>query len=228
MTAATKLAWMGSQPRFPSLLDVRSRVLFRIIGLAVTLIVLFYTVQNIYHPDELPSFSNFSNFSIPESLKPQTWRFPQAAPSRNYSSAPAFNITEAEADDAEPALNNSSTGLAVSEEITDPSIAWSAIPPKSDIGKVTIIFGGQNPTYERAVRTHEVHNRRFGYPLHVLRHGILNDVWTKPAYILSLLLKELSKPEHERLKWLLYDFLVLSRPKLTLMNITGGSMPTQF
>lgn len=32
----------------------------------------------------------------------------------------------------------------------------------------------------------------------------MDDVWSKPAYILSLLLRELAKPESERLEWLFW------------------------
>ena len=203
MIGATTLVWMNLGPRFPSLLDIRGRVLFKIIGLAITLLVLFYTVQNIDSPEDSFTIPSFSNFTIPQSLQPGSWRSPQAFSPSNHSFPLEFNSTAAEVNESVQPLNESTSELAVSEEIIDPTNNWSTTPPKSDIGKVTIVFGGQNPTYERAVRTHEVHNKRFGYPLHVLRHGILSDVWTKPAYILSLLLKELSKPEHERLKWLL-------------------------
>ncbi|KAF2837905.1 glycosyltransferase family 34 protein, partial [Patellaria atrata CBS 101060] len=84
---------------------------------------------------------------------------------------------------------------------------------RTRIGKCTILFGDPNPTYERALRTHEAHNRLHGYPLLVLRKGILDDVWTKPAYILSLLLQELEKPDDQRLEWLLWvdaDTIILN------------------
>jgi hypothetical protein len=74
--------------------------------------------------------------------------------------------------------------------------------PKPSIAKVTIVFG-DSPIYQGALKTHEEHSRKFGYPVHVLRSGILDDVWTKPAYLLSLLLEELVKPKSERLEWIL-------------------------
>ncbi|KAI5358868.1 putative Heat shock protein 70kD domain superfamily [Septoria linicola] len=74
---------------------------------------------------------------------------------------------------------------------------------RTRIGKCTILFYG-NSAWERAIRTHERHDREHGYRLHVLRQQILDDVWSKPAYILSLLLRELAKPESERLEWLLW------------------------
>lgn len=91
-----------------------------------------------------------------------------------------------------------------------PAISEEVIAPERDmlghrtiIGKCTIVLYG-SAIYERAVRTHEAHDRINGYPLHVLRQSIMDDVWSKPAYILSLLLRELSKPDSERLQWLLW------------------------
>ena len=82
----------------------------------------------------------------------------------------------------------------------------NSVDSESLIGKVTILFHGKDPTYVRAIQTHQAHNRRFGYPLMVLRHAILDGVWSKPAYMLAILLEELRKPEGHRLKWLLYAF----------------------
>lgn len=85
------------------------------------------------------------------------------------------------------------------------------------IGKCTILFNG-NSYWERAIRTHEVHDRLHNYRLHVLRQEILDDVWSKPAYILSLLLRELSKPPPERLEWLLWvdSDMVLLNPYIPI------------
>ena len=82
------------------------------------------------------------------------------------------------------------------------------------IGKVTILFHGKDPTYVRAIRTHQAHNRRFGYPLLALRHAILDGIWSKPAYILAILLEELRKPDGQRLRWLLYAW----QPKARLID----------
>lgn len=56
--------------------------------------------------------------------------------------------------------------------------------------------------YGRALRTHKLHNRMHGYSMFVQRDHILDGYWTKPAYILSILLRELSKPKSQRLEWL--------------------------
>lgn len=79
-----------------------------------------------------------------------------------------------------------------------------SVESESLIAKVTILFHGKDPTYVRAIQSHQAHNRRFGYPLLVLRHAILDGIWSKPAYLLAILLEELRKPEGHRLTWLLY------------------------
>ncbi|KAL8829324.1 MAG: hypothetical protein Q9191_002078 [Dirinaria sp. TL-2023a] len=93
-----------------------------------------------------------------------------------------------------------------------------SIDSESLIAKVTILFHGKDPTYVRAIQSHQAHNRRFGYPLFVLRHGILDGIWNKPVYLLAILLEELRKPEARRLKWLLWvdADTVVTNPKLPL------------
>ncbi|KAH6712732.1 hypothetical protein BKA61DRAFT_576348 [Leptodontidium sp. MPI-SDFR-AT-0119] len=84
---------------------------------------------------------------------------------------------------------------------------------KQYIGKVSILYGDKKPAYERALKTHEEHNRIHNYRMHLLRHGILDGYWTKPAYILSLLLLELGKEKDDRLSWLFWvdaDTVVLN------------------
>jgi len=82
------------------------------------------------------------------------------------------------------------------------------LAPESRIGKISILFNGKDELMNHALRTHEAHNRRFGYPLYILRHELLNEgtldgVWNKPAYLLGVLLEEMRKPAGERLEWLL-------------------------
>ncbi|KAL9129277.1 MAG: hypothetical protein Q9217_002224 [Psora testacea] len=92
------------------------------------------------------------------------------------------------------------------------------VATESLIRKVTILFNGKDPTYIRALQTHEAHNQRFGYPMFVLRHPILENIWSKPAYILAALLEEMRKPEGNRLEWLFWvdADTVLMNPKIPL------------
>jgi hypothetical protein len=83
---------------------------------------------------------------------------------------------------------------------------------RTRVGKCTIVFNG-NDYWERAIRTHEQHDQIHGYRLHVLRQSLLDDVWSKPAYILSLILRELAKPQSDRLDWLMWvdaDTIILN------------------
>ena len=73
---------------------------------------------------------------------------------------------------------------------------------KSSIAKVSMLYGERNPLYERALAGHVPHNNRFGYEMYVLREQTLPGYWSKPAYILNLLLQELARPKGSRLEWL--------------------------
>ena len=89
---------------------------------------------------------------------------------------------------------------------------------EASIAKVSMLYGPPNPLYTRALATHEVHNANFGYPFFVLREQLLPGYWSKPAYILRLLLTELEKPEAQRLKWLMWvdGDTVIMNPKIPL------------
>ncbi|KAL3423529.1 galactosyl transferase gma12 mnn10 family protein [Phlyctema vagabunda] len=74
----------------------------------------------------------------------------------------------------------------------------------SSVGKVHAVFGEPNSVYERALKLHKQHSDAHGHPMFVLRERLLSGLWSKPAYILSVMMHELEKPEEERLEWLLY------------------------
>ncbi|KIW35734.1 uncharacterized protein PV06_11925 [Exophiala oligosperma] len=72
------------------------------------------------------------------------------------------------------------------------------------IGKCTILYNRDSASYDKALRKHADHCNLHGYAFHLLHHTMLDDVWTKPAYVLSLLLSELEKPADDRLEWLMW------------------------
>ena len=78
--------------------------------------------------------------------------------------------------------------------------AWRGPPPR--VTKVTAAFG-ENELYEAAIRSHEEHDRVNGYELKILRERIVNSYWSKPAYLLSLIVQELAKPASERTEWIM-------------------------
>ncbi|KAK4615931.1 hypothetical protein CLAFUW4_10260 [Fulvia fulva] len=110
--------------------------------------------------------------------------------------------------------NTTSLEALGGETIHDGMSDEEGLGARTRIGKCTILFNSNpNSYWERAVRSHENHDKQHGYRLHVLRQQIMDDVWSKPAYILSLLLRELAKPEGERLEWLFWfdaDTIILN------------------
>jgi hypothetical protein len=82
---------------------------------------------------------------------------------------------------------------------------------RSSIGKVMMLYGNPTPVYERALKGHNRHNEKHGYSMHVLREQTLSEFWSKPAYVLQVLLAELARPAPERLKWLVCVSLNLLR-----------------
>ncbi|KAF2085465.1 glycosyltransferase family 34 protein [Saccharata proteae CBS 121410] len=70
--------------------------------------------------------------------------------------------------------------------------------------KATMLYGRSSELYERALRTHDRHNERHGYRMHVLRNQVMDGYWNKLVYLLSLLVEELGKPAKERAEWIMY------------------------
>ncbi|KAI2794149.1 hypothetical protein POX_a00739 [Penicillium oxalicum] len=66
-----------------------------------------------------------------------------------------------------------------------------------------MIYGNRS-IYDRGLRTHQEHARRFGYPVSVLRKPIMSGTYSKCAILLSEMLRELEKPPGERLEWLFW------------------------
>lgn len=90
-----------------------------------------------------------------------------------------------------------------------------SIHQKPTIGKVMLMVGDYSDIYERALHTHQNHCDQHGYPLFVQRQSLVEGeiYWSKPAYLLSVLLRELGNPDNERLQWLMwvdYDTLILN------------------
>ncbi|KAK3309814.1 galactosyl transferase GMA12/MNN10 family protein [Chaetomium strumarium] len=75
-------------------------------------------------------------------------------------------------------------------------------PPR--LAMVTAQLGIPEKHYQRALRTHALHNAVHGTGIHILCTKIVDDLWNKPAFILDLLLREMEKPESDRLEWLFW------------------------
>ncbi|KAM7183161.1 hypothetical protein V8F20_012724 [Naviculisporaceae sp. PSN 640] len=89
--------------------------------------------------------------------------------------------------------------------------------PLSKIAKISVTTNKLNaPVIDRAFLTHTRHNERHGYMHYIAKYQAVSELiehdrqhraagaWTKPAYILSILVAELEKPPEERLKWVFW------------------------
>ncbi len=90
------------------------------------------------------------------------------------------------------------------------------ISPVSRIAKATVATNTlNNSVIHQALRTHQVQNELHGYLHHITSRELVSELseydsqnrsrgaWSKPAYLLGLMVLELSKPENERLEWIL-------------------------
>jgi len=99
-----------------------------------------------------------------------------------------------------------------------PIVRSSTDPPKpiSKIAKATVATNTLNGSLiDRALQTHQAQNEIHGYMHHITGYELVSDLseydskdrprgaWSKPAYLLGLIALELSKPEVERLEWIL-------------------------
>lgn len=85
---------------------------------------------------------------------------------------------------------------------------------RAKIGKCTSLFGAHEYGYYGALDTHVEHNQLYHYPAYVLDRSIQDDLWSKHAALLEVLLLELAKPEKDRLQWLVWfdaDTMILNR-----------------
>ncbi|KAH8663810.1 galactosyl transferase GMA12/MNN10 family-domain-containing protein [Ilyonectria robusta] len=69
---------------------------------------------------------------------------------------------------------------------------------------ITAQFGNPQLHYQRALGTHMMNAKVQQNDIHLLATKIVDDLWNKPAFILEILLDEMTKPENERLQWLFW------------------------
>jgi mannan polymerase II complex MNN10 subunit len=87
-------------------------------------------------------------------------------------------------------------------------------PTDVRVGTVTAHFGGQHDFQRKALTTHLLHSLIHGTDVHVLCDPIIDDLWNKPAFLLNLLMREMLKPQEERLHWIMWvdrDTLILDQ-----------------
>lgn len=93
-----------------------------------------------------------------------------------------------------------------------------AKPAFAKFAKITASFGEPDPAYEAAIASHDLHNKLHGYQHFILREQMLKGLWSKHAYILSIIGNELVKPVEERLAWVMWHDrdTVLMNPQIHL------------
>ena len=206
------------------------RPMLKIGVLALTCIIIGYSLSNLYSTEYHLSAKPIP---YPAGIRWSTWSPPEVEPVENTtnSTQPVIDIVE----HPKPKILRPPPGLYASESVSIPKatktavLAWAdeeddsglgsldpakpVVSKKPSIGKATILEGVDNQTYEDALETHVSHNRIHKYPLSVMRTGSAEPAWTKPTYMLSLLLRELTKPSSERLEWLLYVFRICRAPR---------------
>lgn len=74
-----------------------------------------------------------------------------------------------------------------------------------------MLFGGSpNEIDEQSLDTHIEHGKQWGYPTHILRQNVIDSAdwhescFSKPSYMLSILISEMAKPKDERAEWLVW------------------------
>ncbi|EUC42720.1 glycosyltransferase family 34 protein [Bipolaris oryzae ATCC 44560] len=101
-------------------------------------------------------------------------------------------------------------------QASNPSPQDTKFPSK--IGKATASFGPHDPTYEAAISSHHPHDALHGYPHFILRERMLPGLWSKHAFLLTLIGTELSKPADHRLHWIFWHDrdTILMNPNIPL------------
>ncbi|OAL33817.1 hypothetical protein AYO20_06828 [Fonsecaea nubica] len=152
-----------------------------------------------------------------EELTAKQDEVPGLVTQQNGLKTPSFGVEDKDDDDEE----EEETEVQVEvEDDNDDSNSSTYNKPHSEvkIAKVTMLYGEPNDAYERALESHALHANMHGYQLHVLRQKMLGRLWTKPAFILSVVLNELAKPPEARIEWIFWfdaDTFLLN-PKIPL------------
>lgn len=119
---------------------------------------------------------------------------------RSWSSSGGFSVK-----DYIDMLDHSHIASAQSRERADAGLTSldSSHSKTRTLAKISMCYGDPPLVYARALARQRLHNDMHGYDMFLLREKLLSRLWSKPAYILGVMLKEMEKPAEERLQWLL-------------------------
>ncbi|KAF2253621.1 glycosyltransferase family 34 protein [Trematosphaeria pertusa] len=89
---------------------------------------------------------------------------------------------------------------------------------RTRISTVSVTYGERKEHIQKALQTHIIHNIIHGNDMHVMCNPIVDDLWNKPAFILSVLLEQMLLPPEERYEWLFWadrDTIILDQCRPT-------------
>ncbi|GIZ49360.1 hypothetical protein CKM354_001239000 [Cercospora kikuchii] len=122
----------------------------------------------------------------------------QVLPATPTPSLPATSSsTEARPESGSTMQNDAQLTMIEGHETKEPRVT-------SKIGKVMVVYGtlAELDISKRVIEGHRQHASLQGHPFQLFERQILDGLWTKHAWLLSVLLTELRKPEESRLQWL--------------------------
>ncbi|KAF9874900.1 hypothetical protein CkaCkLH20_07594 [Colletotrichum karsti] len=77
-------------------------------------------------------------------------------------------------------------------------------PPQWRVTTATAHFGKVEEHYQKALQTHVLHTMLHQTRLEVMCTPIIDSLWNKPAFLLSMLLGEMLKEPEERTEWIFW------------------------
>lgn len=113
----------------------------------------------------------------------------------------------------EPPQQDAPTGETPHEDVPQPKASHEPQPttspqpdnPKCSVTKVSMLYGAHKfEQLEAALDSHRRHGERWGCGFESLDRDLTDrKLYSKHYFLLSMMLRELSRPEEERQKWLL-------------------------
>ena len=158
----------------------RAGLLLLVAFFAVYTVVEYYSTRNVLA--QCISLTTYGTFATTPAL-----------PTTGLDMGPAIAWPE---DDEDGEDDESTTTIQVATEPTDEK------SPR--IGKVTMLYGppAEDETTQLVIAGHRRHAELNGHSIHVLDRQILHGLWSKHAYMLSIMLEQMQKPEDKRTQWL--------------------------
>lgn len=118
----------------------------------------------------------------------------------------------------------------LTNEFVDAAVAWNTscrkyspfTPGRVRLATLSVSYGEQKPYIARALRTHLLHGLIHGDDMHVMCSPMVDGMWNKQAFLLSVLLEQMLLPPEERYEWIFWadrDSIILDycRPKSSFL-----------